>query len=198
MSEPSNDYWDEIGKEWSAIRPDAKVIAQRLEPRLRRQSLLIAIALAAAVPLIAAGLILAAWTIWAGATGGAWNFVTRGIAIAAVSLLAAAGTAALLPVRASDLTRSLAAMLELAAARARRVLLIVRLALWACGIAAALGVAGALIRTRLAEPPRVSPAIDVAILAAVAAALYFYGRRTRASLERLQSLAQALASDGED
>jgi len=198
MTERPDAYWDELGVAWSAICPDVNVIARRFESRLRRQSRLIAIALVAAVPVIIAGLLLGAFTIWAGAAAGAWNFVARGIAIVVVSLLAGAGAAALLPVRGSDMARSLAEMLELAAARARRALLIVRLGLCACGVAAALGVAGTLIRTRLSGPPLLPPAIDLLILAAFAAGLYLYGRRTKANLEKLRVLAHTLAPRGEE
>jgi hypothetical protein len=198
MTERPDAYWDELGVAWSAIRPDATVIARRLEARLRRQSLLIAIGLVVGLPASVAGVILGAFTIWTGATTGAWHFVARGTAIVLISLLTAGAAATLLPVRASDMARSLSDMLELTSARARRALLIVRLGLCACGVAAALGLAGAAIRTRLSGPPRLSPAIDVLVLAAFAAGLYLYGRRTRANLEKLRALAHALTSNGDE
>jgi hypothetical protein len=198
MNERPDAYWDELGVAWSAIRPDENVIARRLEARLRHQSRLITLGFVVAVPLSVAGLVLGVFTIWTGATAGVWHFVARGTTIAVVSLLVAGAAATLLPVRASDMARSLSDMLELAAARARRALLVVRLGFWACGITAVLGMAGAVIRTRFTGPPLLSPAIDVLILAVFAAGLYLYGRHTRTKLARLRVLAHTLAPHGDE
>ncbi|HEX4634653.1 MAG TPA: hypothetical protein VH189_00630, partial [Rhizomicrobium sp.] len=78
-------YWDELGMAWTAIRPDVQTIAPLLKQRLRRQAAFTTAILFAGLPLALAGGALGAWTIWLGASAGAWFFVTRGIAILTIS-----------------------------------------------------------------------------------------------------------------
>ena len=87
MTARDNAYWDELGVEWRALNPDPDIIGPRLKSRLRRQSLLIRAGLMAGLLLSAGGVILSLITIWMGWTTVTWNFVTRGIAIGAVSVL---------------------------------------------------------------------------------------------------------------
>ncbi len=91
MTTSRDPYWDEWGVAWSAINPDVTIIAPRLKARLRRQSLLIMAGLLTGLPLSAVGILLGVLTIWSGWTTGTWNFVTRGIAIGAISAILAIG-----------------------------------------------------------------------------------------------------------
>jgi hypothetical protein len=168
----------------------------RLEARLRRQSLLITAVLILGLPLIVAGMLLGMLTIWSGLAMGTWNFVTRGVAIAVMSSMAAGGLWLLLPVRASDAARVLSEMIDLSIARAQRTLLTIRLGLYACGVAAAFGLVGTATRVYLTRPPRMSPVIDLAILAIFTLGLFLFGRRVRISLEKLRYLKRVLAVDG--
>ena len=113
MTTPRDPYWDELGVAWSAINPDIDVIAPRLKARLRRQSLLITAGASLQGCLSALlAYFLGALTIWSGWTTGTWNFVTRGIAIVAISVILAISVAFLLPVRASDAARAVSDMIR--------------------------------------------------------------------------------------
>lgn len=197
MTEGQDPYWDDLGVVWTAANPDVDVIKPRLQARLRRQSLLIAAGLAIGIPLSIAGLALATWTIWVAWTAGALNFYVRGIAIAVISLLLGRAVSLLLPVRAGDAARSLMAMLDLAIGRAQRTGTVIRLGLYSCLAAAALGLVGTAIRMQSGHPPQMSPIVDLVILAGVASGLFFYGRYNSISLEKLRALQRALLS-GED
>jgi len=97
MTESSDTYWDELGVAWCAIDPDVTVIASRLETRLRRQSQWITAGLVIGLPLGAAGVLLGVATIGIGLSSAAWNFVTRGIAIVAMSAMLTFAVYSLLP-----------------------------------------------------------------------------------------------------
>lgn len=195
MTTPRDAYWDELGIAWCAINPEINVIAPRLKARLRRQSFLIMAGLVTGLPLSAAGLLLGMLTIWSGWTTGTWNFVTRGIAIGSISVIFGVAVSLLLPVRASDSARALSEMIDLAIARAQRALVTIRLGFYACGVAAVFGLVGTAIRTYLARPPRMSPVVDLAVLAIFALGLFFYGRHIKVNLEKLRYLKHALAMD---
>lgn len=196
MTTPQDRYWDELGVAWRAVDPDVAVLAPRLRARLRRQSLLITTGLAIGLPLTAVGLVLGVWTIWRGWSTGTWNFVTRGVAIAVMSILVAGAMSLMLRVRASDMAKSVSEMLGLAIARARRMLLAIRLGMVACAVAVVMGLVGTAIRGYLAAPPRISPVVDVAALVMLALGLFAYGRHVRITLEKLQALEAALDADG--
>jgi hypothetical protein len=196
MTTREDAYWDELGVTWTAIDPDIGVIASRLKARLRRQSLLIGAGVILGLILTVAALALGSYTIWIGVATGAWNFVARGIAIGVIALLLARGVTVLLPVRASGGARSLSDMLDLAIARAHRTLAIVRLGFSASVIAAVFGLLGTAIRTHLTRPPRLSPMVDLLILAALALGLHFYGRQVKATAEKLRALKHAVAKNG--
>ena len=53
--------------------------------------------LVAGLPLSASGLLLGVLTIWRGWTTGTWNFISRGVAIGAISIILAMGVSLLLP-----------------------------------------------------------------------------------------------------
>jgi hypothetical protein len=192
MNEPRDAYWDDLGVTWSAINPDIHVITPRLQARLRQQSRWITAGLLLAVPLVAAGVLLGVVTLWSGWSSGTLNFVTRGMAILAVSFILAFSASLLLPVRSSETASALSEMIELAVRRAHRSVLLVRWGLVACGIAAVFGLVGTAIRTHLAGPPRMSPIVDLTVLALAAAVLGLCGRHGKASLARYRLLKRVL------
>jgi hypothetical protein len=195
---PSRDaYWDELGIAWRAIKPDSNAVAPRLKARLRRQSLLITAGLVTGLPLSATGLLVGMLTIRSGWTTGMWNFVTRGIAIGAISVIVATAVSLLLPVRASDAAGTLSEMIDLAIARGRRTLLTIRLGSYGCAVAGVFGLVGTGIRTYLTRPPRMSPVVDLAVLAICALGLFLYGRSIKVNLEKFRYLKHALALDGD-
>jgi hypothetical protein len=197
MTTPDNAYWDELGVEWRALNPDPEIIGPRLKSRLRRQSLLIRAGLVAGLLLGAGGVILSLITIWIGWTSGTWNFVTRGIAIGAVSVFLAMAVSVLLPVRGGDAARAVSDLLDLAIARAQRTLVVIRLGLYACVVVAVFGLAGAAIRTHFTGPPRISPVADVTAIAIVALGLFVRARHIRTSLAKLRALKHALGKEPE-
>lgn len=188
-------FWDELGVAWVAAVPKIGAITPQLESRLRGQTMFIRGALLLGICASVAGLILGGVTIWIGVNSGAWNFVTRGIALLAMALLAGVAAGALSPVRASDEARALSEMIELSIARARRALLTVRLALWACAVAGVFGLAGSVLRTHLSGPPKMSPVVDLALLGVVAVALVLYRQNMTAALAKFEYLKRALAAD---
>ena len=98
MTKTSDTYWDELGVTWCAIDPNVSVITSRLETRLRRQARWMTAGVVIGLPLGAAGVVLGVATIGMGLLG-AWNFVTRGIGIAAISLILTIAVYSLVPVR---------------------------------------------------------------------------------------------------
>lgn len=136
-------------------------------------------------------------TIWIGWHSAAWNFVTRGIAIIATSAILTLALSSLLPVGSSGPTGGLSEMIDLAIRRAQRTLALIRAGLYACVIAAMFGLVGTAIRTRLAAPPRMSPIVDLAVLALVALALTLYGRQVKVELWKYRALRDALDVKGE-
>ena len=195
MNEHAEKYWDELGVAWRAIEVKADVVGPRLQARLRRQSLLIQSALAAGIPLGALGIVLGVMTIRVGWVTGAWYFIARGTAIGIIAALALTTSVTLVAVRANSDARALAEMLDLAIRRARASLLVIRVSLLSCAIAAALGVVGAVFRTRAGRPPALSPIVDVAVLLLIAVSLLVYRQRTTASLSKLLYLEELVASN---
>lgn len=144
-------YWDDLGLAWTAIKPDAEAIAPRLKQRLRRQTVFTSMAIFAGLPLSLGGIALGAWTIWRGASVEAWFFVTRGIAIATISLLAGYSAWSFKSALRDD-AQSLAAMIALALLRSERWLRAIRLGYLGLGIAALFGTLGEFIRTQMGKP----------------------------------------------
>jgi hypothetical protein len=196
MTGPPDAYWDELGVTWIAMDPDIKVVSPLLEARLRSQSRWITAGLWLGLPASAVGLLLAVFTIWIGWSSGTWNFAIRGIAMGAIATIFAIGVASLLPMRAGDATRSLPEMIDLAIGRARRSLLLIRLGLFACAIAAISGGVGTAIRVHLTGPPRMSPLVDLAVLALAALVLFVGSRPIKLDLEKYKALQRALEFEG--
>jgi hypothetical protein len=197
MTESSDANWDELGVAWRAVDPNVRVIASRLEARLRRQSRWMTTGLVVGLPLSGAGVLLGVATICIGCFSGAWNFVTRGIAIIAMSAILGSAVWTLRVVSNPDSTRPLSALIDRAIDQAQRTLSLVRAGLYACVIAAAFGLIGAAIRTHLGRPPKMSPIVDLVILALVAMVIVLYGRQVRVDLRKYGALKQALAVEAE-
>jgi hypothetical protein len=196
MTEPSDAKWDELGVAWRAIDPNISVIKPRLEARLRRQTEWITAGLVIGLPLGVAGVLLGVVTICLGFLG-PWNFVTRGIGIVAMSTILTLALWSLQPVRSIATTSALSEMIDLAIDRAQRTLSLIRAGLYSCLIAAVFGLVGTAIRTHLGNPPKMSPVIDLVIVALLALVLWLYGRQIRVERAKYQALKRALAVDGD-
>jgi hypothetical protein len=196
MTESSDAYRDELGVAWCAIDPNVSVIASRLQVQLRRQSRWITAGLVIGLPLCLAGILLGVMSIGIGGFSRQWNFVTRGIAIIAMSAILTIALSSLLDVRSFRTTSALSEMINLAVERAQRNLLLIRAGLYACVIAAVFGLVGTAIRTHLGRPPKMSPIVDLVILALIALALFLGGRQIRVRMEKYRALNRALAVDG--
>jgi ABC-type multidrug transport system fused ATPase/permease subunit len=196
MNEPSDPYWDELGVAWSAIDPNIRVTASQLEVRLRRQSQWMAAAIVVGMVLGALGLVLGLATIAMGVNSGAWNFVTRGAGIIAISAILMFAVWSLQPIRSVDATCALLQMIDLAIERARKTLSLIRAGLYSCVIAAVFGLAGTAIRAHFGRPPKLSPIVDLLILGVVALVLVLGHWRTRRELRNYLTLKQAVAVGG--
>lgn len=197
MTKSSDAYWDELGVAWCAIDPDVTVVASRLEARLCRQSRWIRAGLVIGLPMGAAGVLLGAVTIGIGLSSGAWNFVTRGIAIVAISAMLTCALWSLRSVSAAGNSSTLSQMIDLALGRAQRTLSLIRVGLYSCVIASVFGLVGAAIRMQFGRPPRMSPVIDLAIIALVALVLVLCRRQFRVELGQYRALRRVLAVDGD-
>ena len=197
MTKPSDAYWDELGVAWRAIDPDVTVVASRLEARLCRQSRWIRAGLVIGLPMGAAGVLLSVVTIGIGLSSGAWNFVTRGIAIIAMSAILMFALWSFLSVSAAGYSSALSQMIDLAIGRAQRTLSLIRAGLYSCVVAAVFGLVGTAIRMQFASPPRISAIVDLAILALVALVLFLCHRQLLVELGNYRALRQALAVSGD-
>ncbi|HEX2655762.1 MAG TPA: hypothetical protein VHN11_19225 [Xanthobacteraceae bacterium] len=192
MTESNENFWDELGLRWGAIDPDIGIITPRLAARLRRQSQWLNIGMVGAGLTSAAGLLLGIATIWLGWKASTWHFVIRGLGITAVSTITAGSVWMLLSVRSSERASTLAELLELAILRSVRMTLLVRMGVWACGIAAVAGLVGTAVRTHLSGPPRMSPILDLILIGMVATVLYLCGRQCDATLASYTRLKYSL------
>jgi hypothetical protein len=185
-------YWDELGMAWTAIDP--QIIAPRLKERLHRQTVSIAVVIFTGVPLSLAGIALGAWTVWLGASAEAGNFVTRGIAIVAISMLA--GFAAWSFGAAwKDDTQSLAAMIELALRRAQRGRMAIRSGFACLGIAAVFGMIGYAIRLQMGKPPAMSSVEPLLLLAVLAVVLFLLEGKNGSDIAKYRYLKRLLLED---
>jgi hypothetical protein len=185
-------YWDDLGMAWTAISP--AMVAPRLKQRLRRQAIMTGIAIFAGLPLCLAGSALGAWTIWLGASKLAWFFVTRGIAILAISLLSAFAIWSFRNAWRQP-GESVAALIELALLRAHRGYRAIRLGYLALAIAAVLGVAGYQIRLQAGKPPAGDPAEPLALLALLGLILFLLQRKAREDMAKYRHLKQLLLEE---
>jgi hypothetical protein len=196
MTDPSDANWDDLGVAWRAIDPNIGAISTRLAARLRRQSRWISAGLIIGLGLCAVGMLLGVGTIGIGLSSGAWNFVSRGIAMIAISAIVIVPVLSLHSVVEADAAIGLSQMIDLGIARAQKTLRLTKAVLYSCVIAAAFGVAGTAIRTHLGRPPKMSPIVDLIILALVAWVIFLYGRHIRTELRKYRILKNALAMDG--
>jgi len=188
-------YWDELGVAWCAIKLEAEPTSARLGSWVRRQSLLIAIGLAIALPLGVLGFLLGVYTIIVGLRTGAWFFVTRGMTIDIVSMLVLYAWSLLLPVRARENAKAMSDMIDLAILRTRRILRVIQVSYYACGILLVGGLAGAYIRASVGKPSQGPLVLSSLILGICATGAFLYGREMRRSLEKFSHLKQVLRSD---
>jgi hypothetical protein len=187
-------YWDELGIAWVAIQPQIGTAAP-LKNDLQRQTRAIGAAFALASIACVAGGLLGTGTIWVGATTGTWNFVARGIAILMLATLAGIIASALSVVRSGDEAKAVSEMIELSVRRAKNWLLAIRLALLGCGLAAALGLIGVAIRTHFSAPPKMSPVVDLVLLALSTVVLGLCHKRVKVRLAKFEYLQKAFGAE---
>jgi hypothetical protein len=179
MSEPSDSDCD-------------RVMALQLQLRLRRQSQWMGVALVSGMLFGAMGLLLGLGTIGIGLSSHTWNFVTRGVAIIAMSTILVFAVWPLQSVRPLEAVQALSEMIDLAIDHAQKILSLIRAGLYCCLIAAVFGLLGTAIRTHLGRPPKLSPIVDLTILALVAVLIVVWGRQTRRELGEYRSLKQGV------
>jgi hypothetical protein len=194
MTKSFDAYWDELGVAWRAINPDPRIISPRLESRLRRQGLAAGGIIAVGLPMSIGGSVLGAYTIWYGWSTGTWNFVTRGIAIVAISWMLAVGAWSLRIGRRAA-AGTLAEMIDLAISRAENARDAIRWAYYACAVGALFGLLGYLIRTHSGRPPAMSPVEPLVALALCSVALLLYRRHVLDSLKKFRYLQRALLTE---
>src|ERR1700736_2094169 len=173
MARDDDAFWDELGVSWRASIRDAGLVTSRLEARLKLQSAVLTAGtiVGAAVSLL--GLGLAAWALWIGWSSQAWNFLTRGVTLATVSVLAVMATLALRARNGME-TQSLREMLGVSVARTERLIRAADLTCYAVVILALGGTVGYVLRIRFARPPAMSPIEDLLALALAGLALVWY------------------------
>lgn len=193
MTTPSPDpFWDELGVAWAAINPEISIIMPRLQARIRRQSIFNTAGLILGLPLSLGAFVLGAYSIWIGWINGAWNFVTRGVALVAIAAILSLAMWSMRHFNSGGRARSLSDMLDFAIARSEKTLFAIRLGFYACGVAALLGLVGTAIRARLSRLPALSPLIDLAVLALFALGLFLYARRIESDLAKYRYLKRVL------
>jgi hypothetical protein len=196
MSDRKDAYWDDLGVAWTAINPTLQTIAPRMKSRLRRQTVFIAFVLSAGIPFSLAGGALGAWTIWLGAMTGTWFFVTRGIAILAISAISAFAAWSFKSAL-RDSTASLGAMIELALLRTRRWLWAIRLGYFICAIAVIFGTIGYAIRVHYGKPPAGQPEDALIALAILVFLLLLLQRRAKDQVAKYQHLKLLLQDEAD-
>lgn len=195
---PTDDqaFWDELGVSWRASIADAGLISSRLEARLKLQSALLTAGTVAGAAASLLGFALAAYTLWIGWSSQTWHFLTRGVTLAAVSLLAAVATLAL-RARNGVETRSLPEMLRLAIRGTERLIKAADLGCYSVLILALGGTLGYALRIRYGRPPTVSLVEDLFALAIAGLALVWYRRSQAHALRRYRYLSEAFRSTDE-
>jgi hypothetical protein len=196
MNEPSDPYWDDLGAAWSTIDPNIRVTASQLKVRLRRQSQWMGAAVVFGMLVGAMGLLLGLGTIDIGWDSGAWNFVTRGVAIIAISAILMFAVRSLQPIGSLEATRALSQMIDLAIERALKTLSLIRAGLYSCVIAVVFGLVGTGIRAHLGSPPKMSPFVDLLLVGMIALVLALCHWQTRRRLGKYQSLKEVLTAAG--
>jgi len=143
------------------------------------------------------GVLLGVGTIGIGLFSGAWNFVTRGISMISISAILILPMWSLQSVVAEHAASDLLQMIDLAIGRAQKTLSLTRAGRYSCVVAGVFGTVGAAIRTHFGRPPKMSPIVDLIILALVVWVIYLYGRHVQVELRKYRTLKHALAVDGE-
>lgn len=187
-------YWDELGLAWTAASPDIQVIVPRLKARMRRQSVAASVLVFAGLPVSLAGIALGLWTIWRGVSAEAWFFLTRGIAILTISLLA--GFAAWsFKCALQDTSHSLAAMIGSALLRAQRWQAALRLGYFCCAIALLFGTLGYLLRIQMGKPSAMPLWPALILLPLLWLVLYLLQRKAADDIARYRYLKQLLSEE---
>ena len=182
MPRDENAFWDELGISWRASISDPSLLSSRLEGRLKLQTALLTAGTIAAVALGLVGFGLAGWALWVGWTSHTWNFIMRGVTLAAVSLLVIMASLALRTRNGLE-TRSLRDMLQASITRTERLIRAVDLACCSIVILAVGGMAGYALRLRFSRPPSMSPVEDLLALSVAGLALVWF-RRSQARVLR--------------
>jgi len=187
-------YWDDLGIAWRATAPDIGLVTSKLQARLGRQGALArtGAAIGGAGGVLALG--LAAWTVWLGVGGHAWNFVTRGVSVGVVGVLM------LLAARSlggggRTAVASLREMLELSMLRAERQAGAAGLGCLAVAALAAGGLIGYAVRARTGRPPAMSPVEALLALAVLGLVLLWIRQGQARAARTCRHLAEALALD---
>lgn len=196
MARNEDAFWDELGISWRASVPDPRLVSARLEARLKLQSVLLTAGSIAAALVSVVGFGLAAWVLWIGWTSHTWNFITRGVTLAAVSLLAImAGLA--LRTRSEAETRSLRDMLQLSITRTGRLIRATELTCYPVVILTVGGLVGYALRIRLSRPPAISPVEDLLILALAGLGLIWFRWSQARALRRYRHIRRIFDSGDE-
>ena len=197
MTADQDAFWDEMGISWRATIADEGLFSARLKDRVRLQSLLARAAITGGLLAVPLGTALASWTLWIGWSGEAWNMITRGITLAAVSLLVLVAVMALWSGSGGE-TSSLRRMLIALIARTQRLVLAADLGCIALVLLAGGGAIGWALRTRVGHPPALSPLIDLLVLALAAIILLWFRWSQAGALVRYRALQQAFGSAEEE
>lgn len=175
MPHDENAFWDELGVSWRASISDPSLMSSKMEARLKFQTALLTAGTMAAAVLGLVGFGLAGWTLWIGWTSHTWNFITRGVTLAAVSLLAIMASL-VLRTRNGVETRPLRDMLQASITRTERLIRAADLACYSIAILAVGGMVGYALRLRFTQPPSISPVEDLLALSVVGLALVWFRR----------------------
>lgn len=189
MARDYDAFWDDLGVSWRASISDEGLFSSRLEARIRLESALFTggTIVGSIVSLLCVG--LAAWALWIGWSNHIWNFLTRGVTLAAVSVLAAMATLTLRARHGME-TRSVSEMLQASIARTERLIRAADLACYAVMILAFGGTVGYALRVRLGHPPAGPLAQDLLILVLAGLALVWYRRNHACALKKYRYLSQ--------
>lgn len=142
-----------------------------------------------------AALALGAFTLWRGFSSSAWNFVTRGIAIAIISfLIAFVSWSQRIGARAA--TSTLAEMIDVAISRIQKLRQAALIGIYICAVAVTFGVLGYFIRRHMGQAPAMSPGWPSGLLVLASVTLMLYVRRATDELKRLRYLKSCLILPG--
>jgi hypothetical protein len=185
--------FDELGVVWRASAPDAGLVTSRLEARLKRQDVLTRLGVGLGLALGVLGLGLGVWTAWSGVSAHAWNFVSRGISLTAVGIVALLAARSLGGARSTG--GSLRDMLDRSGGRSQRQAQAAGFGVLAVALLAVGGLVGYAIRVRYGHPPAMSPLEPLLALALLAVALLWIRQSQARAARTCRRLAEDLALD---